>query len=418
MHDFLFKNNELYCEKVKVSTIAQKAGTPLYIYSRKTLVDHFTKIKKAFAPVAPTICFAMKSNDNLSVVKTLLNEGAGLDIVSGGELQKALKLGANPQKVVFASVGKTEAEITLAIRTGILFFNVESVPELDEINRIAKRLKKVTQVALRINPDVEAATHHFVTTGTLKNKFGIDLRSARQIFKSRGKYSNIKINGLHVHIGSQITTSAPFITAIKKVLEFIQTLRNDGIVLEYLDIGGGLGIIYRDEKPQTAQEFANAVLPLLQKTGLKVIMEPGRFIVGNAGIFVTRVLYIKDNGFKKFMIVDGGMNDLIRPSLYHAYHEIVPIKKTNAKPQTFDVVGPVCESGDFFAKDRKLPTVKKDALLAVMSAGAYGFAMSSNYNARPRSAEVLVDGNKFAVVRKRETFKDLIRGEVIPGFLK
>ncbi len=418
MHDFHFKDSELHCESVKISAIAEKTGTPLYIYSRKTLVDHFTKIKKAFAPVAPIICFAMKANDNLSVVKTLLNEGAGLDIVSGGELQKALKLKANPKKIVFASVGKTEDEIKLAINSGILFFNVESQPELEEINAVAKRLKKKTQVALRINPDVEAPTHHFVTTGTLKNKFGIDLQTAEEIFRSQKRFSNVKINGLHVHIGSQITTAQPFVTALKKVLDFVGRLRESGISIEYLDIGGGLGIIYKDETPQTAQQFADAVLPLLAASGLKIIMEPGRFIVGNAGIFVTRVLYLKDNGFKKFLIVDGGMNDLIRPSLYHAYHEIVPVKSMAVEKVTVDVVGPVCESGDFFAKDRQLPVPSKGDLLAVMSAGAYGFTMASNYNARPRVPEVLVDGKKFAIVRKRESFNDLIRNEVIPGFLK
>lgn len=418
MHDFLFKNNELYCENVKVSAIAKKVGTPFYLYSHHTLVDHFTKIKKAFAPVKPTICYAMKANGNLAVIKTLLNEGAGVDIVSQGELQKALRLKAHPKKIVFASVGKTEDEITFAIKKGILLFNVESLPELEEINRVARKLRKKTQVALRINPDVAAPTHDFITTGTLKNKFGIDLQTAQQIFESRKKYSHVNVNGLHVHIGSQITTGTPFVDALKKVIEFLSVLRQDGIALEYLDIGGGLGIIYKDEKPQTAQDFADAVLPLLKKTGLKIIMEPGRFIVGNAGIFVTKFLYLKDNGFKKFMIVDGGMNDLIRPSLYHAYHEIVPVKKTDAAPVVADVVGPVCESGDFFAKDRMIPQVKEGELLAVMSAGAYGFSMSSNYNARPRVAEVLVKGDKFEIVREREKFEDLVRGEKIPGFLK
>ncbi len=418
MHDFLFKNGELHCENIKVSTIAKKVGTPFYLYSTKTLVDHFTKIKKAFAKVNPIICFAMKANDNLAVLKTLANEGAGFDIVSIGELRKALKVGADPRKIVFASVGKTEEEIAFAIKKGILFFNVESVPELEEINRIAKRLGKKPQVALRINPDVEAATHSFITTGTLKNKFGIDLQSTREILKQPKKYSHVKINGLHIHIGSQITTSQPFINAILKVVAFLDSLRNEGITLEYLDIGGGLGIIYKDEKPQTAQDFANAVLAILEKTGLKIVMEPGRFIVGNAGIFVTKVLYLKDNGFKKFLIVDGGMNDLIRPSLYNAYHEIVPVKETNSSKIKVDVVGPICESGDFFAKDRDLPQVDKGDLLAIMSAGAYGYVMSSNYNVRGRVPEVIVKGKQFAITKERETFEDLLRGESIPAFLK
>ena len=381
-------------------------------------MDHFTKIQKAFAKVKPTICFAMKSNSNLAVLKTLMDLGAGVDIVSMGEFIKALKLKIDPKKVVFASVGKTEDEIAFAIKKGILFFNVESVPELEEINRIAKKLGKKTQAAIRINPDVEAATHNFITTGTLKNKFGIDLRSTYNILKDRKRFPNVKINGLHIHIGSQIVNSTPFITAIQKVIEFLETLRKEGIKIEYLDIGGGLGIIYKDEQPQTAQDFANAILPFLEKTGLKIIMEPGRFIVGNAGIFVTKLLYIKDNGFKKFYIVDGGMNDLIRPSLYNAYHSIVPVKQTNTPLDKVDVVGPICESGDFFAKERMLPQLNKGDLLAIMSAGAYGYVMSSNYNVRCRVPEVFVKGNKFAVTRKRETYKDLMRGETVPAFLK
>ncbi len=417
MHDFKFKRQELYCEDVKVADVAQAAGTPFYLYSYNTLVDHFTKIQRAFAKINPTICFAMKANDNLAVLKTLADQGAGFDIVSMGELRKALTIKADPQKIVFASVGKTEAEIVFALTTGILFFNVESVPELEEINRIAQKMGKVAPVALRINPDVEAATHNFITTGTLKNKFGIDLKSTHQLLKSRKKYPNILINGLHIHIGSQIVTSAPFIKAVKKVIGFIAALRAEGIGLEYLDIGGGLGIIYKDEKPQTAQNFADAVLPYLEQTGLKIVMEPGRFIVGNAGIFVTKVLYLKDNGFKKFLIVDGGMNDLIRPSLYNAYHEIVPVKKSRGKPVTVDVVGPICESGDFFGKERVLPALKKGDLLAVMSAGAYGYVMSSNYNVRCRVPEILVKGKEFAVTKERETYEDLMRGESIPEFL-
>ncbi len=418
MHDFLFKKNELHCEDVRVETIAKDVGTPFYLYSHHTLVDHFTKIKKAFAPVNPLICFAMKSNSNLAVLKTLVHEGAGLDIVSQGEMMKALKAGVNPKKIVFASVGKTEQEIASAIGLGILFFNVESVPELEEINAIAKHLNKKARVALRINPDVAAATHNFITTGTLKNKFGIDLRSTRNLLKKRKSFPHVELVGLHIHIGSQITTKGPFIKAIQKVISFIEELRREGIDLEYLDIGGGMGIIYKDEKPQTAQDFADAILPYLQKTGLKIVMEPGRFIVGNAGIFVTKVVYIKDNGFKRFVIVDGGMNDLIRPSLYNAYHEIVPIKKKRTTAVKVDVVGPICESGDFFAKDRKIPKVKKGDVLAVMSAGAYGYVMSSNYNVRCRVPEILVKGNQYAVVKERETFVDLMRGETIPGFLK
>ncbi len=418
MHDFKFKNNELYCENVKVADVAKAVGTPFYLYSHNTLVDHLTKIQRAFAKVNPTVCFAMKSNGNLAVLKTLANCGAGFDIVSLGELHKARKIGADPKKIVFASVGKTEEEITIALKAGILFFNVESVPELEEINRIAKKMGRIAPVALRINPDVQAATHNHISTGTLKNKFGIDLASTRKLLKEQKKYKNIKISGLHIHIGSQITSASPFIKAIKKVIEFLESLRAEGIDIEYLDIGGGMGIIYKDENPQTAQNYAEAILPYLQKTGLKIVMEPGRFIVGNAGIFVTKVLYLKDNGFKKFLIVDGGMNDLIRPSLYDAYHEIVPVKMSKTKTIEVDVVGPICESGDFLGKGRQLPALKKGDLLAVMSAGAYGYVMSSNYNVRCRVPEVLVKDKEFAVTKKRETYDDLLKGETVPNFLK
>lgn len=417
MHDFKFKNSELYCENVKVADVAKAVGTPFYLYSHNTLVDHLTKIQRAFAKVNPTVCFAMKSNGNLAVLKTLANYGAGFDIVSLGELHKARKIGADPKKIVFASVGKTEDEIAIALKTEILFFNVESVPELEEINRIAKKMGKIAPVALRINPDVQAATHNHISTGTLKNKFGIDLASTRKLLKEQKKYKNIKISGLHIHIGSQITSASPFIKAIKKVIEFLESLRAQGIDIEYLDIGGGMGIIYKDENPQTAQNYADAILPYLEKTGLKIVMEPGRFIVGNAGIFVTKVLYLKDNGFKKFLIVDGGMNDLIRPSLYGAYHEIVPVKMSKAKTVEVDVVGPICESGDFLGKGRQLPALKKGDLLAVMSAGAYGYVMSSNYNVRCRVPEVLVKDKEFAVTKKRETYDDLLKGETVPSFL-
>ena len=417
MHDFKFKNGELYCEDVKVRDVAARVGTPFYLYSHHTLVDHFTKIKTAFAPVSPFICFAMKSNDNLAILKTLENLGAGFDIVSGGELKKALRTGVDASKIVFASVGKTEEEIIDAIRAGILLFNVESLPELEEINRVAGTLDARPKVALRINPDVEALTHAKITTGTLKNKFGIDLKTARKILRDANRYPNVSLSGLHIHIGSQIITKSPFIRALKKVIAFLEVLKEDGIRLEYLDIGGGLGIIYKDEQPQTAQDFADAVLPYLEKTGLKIIMEPGRFIVGNAGIFVAKVLYLKDNGFKKFLIVEGGMNDLIRPALYDAYHEIVPVVETRGRKVKMDIVGPICESGDFFAKDRMFPLLKKGDLVAVMSAGAYGYVMASNYNVRGRGPEVMVRGNEFEVTKQRETFDDLMRGETIPSFL-
>ena len=418
MHDFHFKKGELYCEGVKVSTIAARVGTPCYVYSHHTLVDHLTKIQKAFAVVDPLVCFAMKSNDNLAVLRTLINQGAGFDIVSIGELKKALKAGADPKKIVFASVGKTEEEILFAIKKGILLFNVESLPELDEINRIATAHKKKIKVALRINPDVEAPTYAQVVTGTLKNKFGIDLNTAARIMTETAKYKNIIFSGLHVHIGSQITTGEPFVKAITRVIAFQKKLAKEGIRLEYLDIGGGLGIIYKNEKPQTAAKFARNVLPLLKETGLKIIMEPGRFISGNAGIFVTKVLYLKDNGVKKFLIVDGGMNDLMRPTLYGSYHEIVPLKQRKGKKIKVDVVGPICESGDFFAKDRLLPPLGQGDVIALMSAGAYCAVMSSNYNMRGHVPIAFVKRNKFELARSAQTFEDLTKHEKIPSFLK
>ncbi|MBU0468397.1 MAG: diaminopimelate decarboxylase [Candidatus Omnitrophica bacterium] len=418
MHDFKYKNGEFYCENVKVSSVAKKVGTPFYLYSYKTLVDHFNKIKKAFKDIDPLICFAMKCNDNMAVVKSLIDQGAGCDIVSVGELKKALIVNADPKKIVFASVGKTEEEISAALKAGILFFNVESLPELEEINRISKKLRIKTQATLRINPDVKAITNDRIATGTLDKKFGIDLETTRKILKRQKDFPNVKINGIHMHIGSQILSVEPYVIALKKINEFLKSIEKDGIKLEYLDIGGGIGINYLGNEANTVQMFADAIMPQLKKTRLKIIFEPGRFIAGNAGIFVTKVVYFKDNGVKNFLIVDAGMNDFMRPSLYNAYHEIVPLKKTSAKKIKVDVVGPICESGDFFAKDRMLPKLNKDDIIAMMGAGAYGYVMASNYNVRGRPAEVMVKGSRFEIVKTRETFSDLTRGEKIPGFIK
>jgi len=410
MHYFNYKNSQLYCENLKVEDLARKFGTPLYIYSYRTLTEHYLKLKSAFAKINPLICYSVKANSNLSILKALVEKGAGLDIVSGGELFRALKAGCPDERIVYASVGKKDEEIAEAISRGILFFNVESLSELENINRIAKSLGKIVRVAIRINPDVEAKTHKYITTGKITNKFGIDLDSAYKILLLGQKFKNLNICGLHIHIGSQITESAPFVAAIKKVSAFIEILRSKGVCLEYLNIGGGMGIIYDDEEPQTAKIYADMILPLLENTRLKVIMEPGRFIIGNAGILVAKVLYIKETPKKKFIIVDAGMNDLIRPSLYSAYHNILALHKISAREKA-DVVGPICESGDFLAKERVLPKFKKGDYLAVMSAGAYGFSMSSNYNSRPRAAEIMVNGNKAEVIRKRESFEDLIRNE-------
>jgi diaminopimelate decarboxylase len=412
MHDFKVINNYLYCEGIKVEALARRFGTPLYVYSQHTLIDHYAKLYSAFRQIDPLICYSVKANSNLSILKTLVSRGAGLDIVSGGELFRALKVGCPADKIVYASVGKTGHEIEAAIKAGILFFNVESLAELENINRIASKLRRRTRVAIRVNPDVEPKTHKYITTGKLTNKFGIDLKTAYDILLLRSRFSNLSISGLHIHIGSQITESEPFVAAINKMAAFIEKLKQQGINLEYLNIGGGLGIVYDNELPQTAEKYATEVLPILKRTGLKIIMEPGRFIVGNAGILVVKVLYVKTTPKKKFIIVDGGMNDLIRPALYGAYHQIVPARAVSGTEKA-DIVGPICESGDFFAKDRVLPRLTEGAFLAVMSAGAYGFSMSSNYNSRCRAAEVMVKGRRAYLIRKRERQSDLTANEEI-----
>ncbi len=412
MHEFKYNGKDLYCEGVSVAEVAEKIGTPFYLYSHKTLIDHYRKIRDAFEPIDPIICYSMKANSSLAICKALIKEGAGLDIVSGGELYKAMRLGADPGKIVYASVGKTPDEIRAAIKRNILLVNVESVPELRLINTIAAELKKRVNVAIRINPDVDAKTHAYITTGKKHTKFGIDLDQTEKIFDNVNYYSWLNITGLHLHIGSQITDSKPFVRAIKRTLNFIKKARID---VKYLDIGGGLGIVYEKEKPQTAKAFAKAVLPLLRDSGLKIILEPGRFIAGNAGILVTKVIYTKRTPIKNFVIVDAGMNDLMRPTLYHAFHDIRAVRCGKpGKRHLSDIVGPICESGDFLGKERKLPFFQSGELMAVFGAGAYGFSMASNYNSRPRVSEAMVFGDKFHVIRKRETYGDLVRGEAIP----
>jgi len=419
MREFKYIDNQLYCEAVKVEDLAKKFGTPLYAYSYHTLIDHFVKLKNAFRSINPLICYSVKANSNLAILKALVDKGAGLDIVSGGELFRATKAGCPAGKVVYASVGKTDREIKEAIKRKILFFNVESIPELENINRISGKLNRVSQVAIRINPDIEPKTHKYITTGKLTNKFGIDLKKARQILLLRKVLPNVKISGLHIHIGSQITESAPYVAAISKVVNFIADLKakDKSIGIEYLNIGGGLGIIYDKETPQTADVFARKILPLLKKSGLKIILEPGRFIAGQAGILVVKVLYIKSTPKKQFVIVDGGMNDLIRPALYDAYHQILPLSSLAHQlislSEKVDIVGPICESADFLAQARKMPKVKEGDYLAVMSAGAYGFSMSSNYNSRRRAQEVMVVKDRVFVIRKRDSYADLVRNEII-----
>jgi diaminopimelate decarboxylase len=427
MHDFHYRNGEVYCEGVKAADVAARVGTPFYLYSRHTLTDHYRKIAKAFEPVRPLVCFSMKANSNLAFLRALVKEGAGLDIVSGGELYRALKAGCPARRIVYAGVGKTEEEMREAIRAGILLFNVESLPELESLDRVARRRGRVVNVSLRLNPDVDPRTHQHIATGKKESKFGIDLKTALEIYLEHEDFPNLRITGAHVHIGSQITTSAPFVAAFKKVLAFLQKVEAHGIKIEYVNLGGGLAAIYKEEKPQTAAEYASRVIPLLRKTLFRhdrkawplLILEPGRFIAANSGVFVTRVLYVKKSPVKNFLIVDGGMNDLIRPALYGAYHEVWPVKAREGGG-TFlsDVVGPICESGDFLAKDRVLPVFESGELLALLGAGAYGFTMSSQYNSRPRAPEVMVSGGRFEVVRERESYRDLVRGERIAPFLK
>ncbi|MBI3322212.1 MAG: diaminopimelate decarboxylase [Candidatus Omnitrophica bacterium] len=430
MHLFGYKRGRFFCESVPVEEIARRVGTPAYVYSYGTILDHYRKVKSAFAPAKALICYAMKANSNAAVLRALAKAGSGFDVVSGGELKKALAAGATPSKIVYASVGKTVAEIEAAIRAGILFFNVESAQELEQIERVCRRWAKRQRVGLRLNPEVDPHTHSFITTGHKASKFGMDLATVRSLLRRRREFPHLVFAAVHIHIGSQILEARPFQAAIEKALALIAQAKKEGAPIEYLNIGGGLGIVYHRESPQTAAEYARRVLPLLKRSGLKVILEPGRFIVGNSGVLLTRVLYLKESHFKKFAIVDAGMNDLIRPSLYGAYHEIVPAAVPgtrngvpgtgfrSSKKQRYDIVGPVCESGDFLAQDRMMPAIKAGDLLAVMGAGAYGFVMASNYNARPRPAEVMVRGAKWHLVRRRETAQDLARGESVPGFLR
>lgn len=414
MHFFSHKKGELYAEDVPVKELINKFGTPLYIYSYGTLIRHIRAYEEAFCEVPHIICYAVKANSNLAILRIFAELGIGADIVSGGELFRALKVGIKPYKIVFAGVGKTDEEIEYALKNNILMFNVESEAELHKINEKAKNLKKVASVALRVNPDIDPKTHKYIATGLKSSKFGIPIEKALDYYKLAKKMKNIKIIGIHKHIGSQITETSAYVEALNKILSLYEQLANYDMDIEYIDIGGGLGITYKDEEPPHPKELADALIPMVKNKKGKLIIEPGRSIVGNAGILVTKVLYTKETGHKNFIIVDAGMNDLIRPTLYGSYHEIQPVTPGKNEKIVADIVGPICESGDFLAKDREIEKVTAGEYLAVMSAGAYGFSMSSNYNSRPRVAEVLVKGDQYALIRKRETYKDLIRNEIIP----
>ncbi len=418
MNDFVYKKNKLHCGSVDIEAIAKEVGTPFYLYSADMIMRHLNAYLKAFSSVPLMVAYASKANSNIAILRLLAKGGGGADIVSDGELQRALRAGIAPQKIVFAGVGKTRAEMGNALRAGILMFNVESEQELIALDETAKSLKMKARIALRVNPDVNPKTHPYISTGLKKSKFGINKGDALTHYKLASRLANIEVVGIHSHIGSQLTNVKPFVAALQKISELIESLRVDGIQIQYWDIGGGLGITYDNEAPPLPKDLAMALLPILKASKCTIILEPGRSVIGNAGILVTRVIYTKKTALKNFVVVDAGMNDLIRPSLYGAYHKILPVVKKKRQNQIVDVVGPICESGDFLAQDRNLPQVAQEELLAVMSAGAYGFSMSSNYNARPRPAEILVHKNDFLIIRERESVHDLMRGEKIPDFLK
>ncbi|MCZ6601985.1 MAG: diaminopimelate decarboxylase [Planctomycetota bacterium] len=415
MDFFNYRDGELYCEEVPVREIASREGTPLYIYSRRTLLHHHERLREAFPEPDFLVCYSIKANSNLAVIQTLQDAGCGFDVVSVGELKKARMVGADPEKIIFSGVGKTEEEIRHAIRSGILMINIESDEELSAVDHVARAEGKRAGVAVRLNPDVDPSTHEYITTGKEENKFGIAIPEAKEVLRKCARLPGIQLLGLHVHIGSQITTVEPYVKAVERTIALAKELEEEDLPIRYINIGGGFGIDYRRGEALSAAEIGEAVRPLASGGRWKLLIEPGRFIVGNAGILVVQALYRKQMGKKRFLVTDGGMNDLIRPSLYGSYHRIWPVATDKPEgegsfPAT-DIVGPICESGDFLAKDRKIPPVEAGAYLAVFSAGAYSFAMASNYNSRPRPPEVMVDGKDWKVVRKRETFEDLIRGE-------
>jgi len=421
MDYFNYKKGELFAENVDVQRIAAEVGTPVYIYSRATFKDHLQKIQKAYRELDTTVCYSVKACENINILKFLAESGSGFDIVSGGELYRVLQAGGSPSKIVYAGAGKTDTEIIEALTTGIGYFNVESEAELQNLIRLVKQEGKQAKAALRVNPDIDPKTHIYTTTGTRETKFGIDIERARKVFTDYGKNEVVKLCAIHIHLGSAGHTVEPYVEAIEKSLALIEQLRADGFAIEALDIGGGYGADYVTGTAPSAADYADAIVPLLKDKNLKLILEPGASIAANAAILVTRALYLKSSGRKKFVIVDAGMNDLIRPPLYNAFHFIWPVKVDEKfvphrrdrdlqldGTEVVDVVGPICEAADFFAKNRALPPVKRGDLLSIFTAGAYGFSMSSNYNARRLPAEVLVTGDKFTLIRKRQTYEDLI----------
>jgi diaminopimelate decarboxylase len=447
VHSFHYREGRLHCEEVDLARVAKEFGTPLYVYSAGTILDHYTRLDAALAPLDHLICYAVKANSNRAILKLLAKAGAGFDIVSGGELFRVLTAGGDPEKCTFAGVGKSREEVEYALEQDVHSFNVESESELTHLDKIAAEKQVRAPVALRVNPDVEVATHEYISTGKSENKFGIALGQVGAVYEHAAQMGNIDIAGVQMHIGSQITETKPFVEAINKVAPLVRELQSK-YDIKFFSIGGGVGIVYessfvsggsdwwKEQAPArhqlSIQQYVDAILPPLRELELRILLEPGRLLVGNAGVLLTRIRYIKQSGEKKFAIVDAGMNDLIRPALYHSYHEIVPVLEPSTKPvgeagsfptsksmsrimnktEKIDIVGPVCESGDFFALDREMPPMQEGDLLAILSAGAYGFVMASNYNSRPLPAEALVRGDKFDLIRKRQSWDDLVRGEV------
>ncbi|MBI2517465.1 MAG: diaminopimelate decarboxylase [Opitutae bacterium] len=434
MHHFRYVSHKLHCEDVDLAAVAQLHGTPTYVYSAQTITDNYRRLAASLTGLDLRICYAMKANSNLAVLRHFANLGAAFDLVSGGELRRVLAAGGRAQDSVFAGVGKTEAEIQLALEAGVYGFHVESEPELARINHVAGQLGRKAPIAIRINPNVDAKTHAKITTGKSENKFGIPLTVAAEAYAAAAKYPHLQLRGVQMHIGSQLTTVAPFVEAVEKVLPFVQQLKRD-YGIQYFSVGGGLGIVYQDalasgaqawwdaqpagERPLTPEVYGAALKPLLAPLGLKILLEPGRFLVGNSGVLLSRVEYLKRGSGKNFLILDAAMNDLVRPAMYDAYHELVPLVRDTARPALkADIVGPICESGDCFAKDRTLQQLGEGEYVAFLSAGAYGYTMASRYNTRAMAAEVLVSGARFELVNARESFETMVAGEKIPGFLK
>lgn len=410
---FAYDQRELRCEGVSLRALADAVGTPAYVYSTRALLDGYRAYDRAFAAVPHLVCYSIKANSNLGVIGTLARVGAGADIVSGGELFRALRAGVPPKKIVFSGNGKTREELRDALKADILMFNVESVSELRALDEVAREAGVRAPISLRVNPDVDPLTHTYIATGLKTSKFGIPFAQALAVYEEAARLPGIEVVGADMHIGSQLTKASPLAEAVTRVAALVKQLRERRIEIRMVDVGGGLGIRYKDEAPPTHDEYATLLLPALRELGVTVLLEPGRSIVGNAGVLLTRVIYRKENGDKTFINVDAAMNDLIRPSFYDAYHAILPVREPagGTMAETVDVVGPICESGDFLAKGRELPRADEGDLLAVMSAGAYGFVMASNYNTRPRAPEVLVDGSRYTIVRRRETLEDLVAGE-------